>query len=406
MKNRIIFWVLAAVAVIAGFLLFKPASAPVPDEEVGKEEAMEFKAITPNPNLDGEVVLGAVFPLTGNGAAYGLPIQKATELAVEEINAVSGVGGKKMVIRYEDGKCDGKEGLTAAQKLVNVDNVQVIFGGVCSSEVLGMADLVNEKKRVVISPSATSPDITKLGGNYVFRFAPSDALASTVAGRYAVEQVKAKRAAVLSENTDYPQGLRRGFKVEYETQGGRVVLDETWNTGTSDFRTLALKVKNADVDVIYIVPQTPAPGITLLQALKDQGVTATILTAEVLIGRDVAKDNAVLMEGVYGFEAAYNEQGSRAITFANAYKARYGEELAFPFFMANAYSAVYRMKELVEAVGNDGALLVSELARTKDWSGGALDGVSLDSHGDIQWKTYSVKLIKGGEVTETGIFEL
>lgn len=399
MNNKSLLWVILAIVIVGGGILFfssRRASEPVPGKMDGG--SMEAK------NLEGEIVLGAVMPLTGDGAAYGLPIQRATELAVEELNSAGGIDGKKVVIRYEDGKCDGKEALTAAQKLQTVDGVQAIIGGVCSGEVLGMASALNENGTVLLSPSATSPDITEQGGDFVFRLVPSDAFAANVAASFAYDDLGDRRFAVFAEQTDYAQGLRSGFTNAIREKGGEIVLDESWNVGTTDFRTQALKIKNAGVDAVYLVPQTPAPGIAFLEALRDQQVSAVILTAEVMTGRDVAAENAELMEGVYGFEARYSEDDAGASRFLSAYEARYEEKAAFPFFMANAYSSVYLLKELIEAGGNDGAALQQALSELDGWKGGALDSVTFDENGDILWNTYQVKRIRGGEVTDDKVF--
>lgn len=355
---------------------------------------------TNTPALQGEVTLGAILPLTGDGAAYGLPIQKAVNLAVDEINAAGGVGGKKLVVATEDGKCDGKAGAVAAQKLISVMNVPAIIGGACSGETLGFAPIANEQKRVVISPSATSPDITTKGGDYVFRFAPSDALAGKIAAFYALKELGAKRAAIVSENTDYAQGLRKVFFKTFDENGGGIVIDEPYNTGATDFRTVALKIKNGHIDVVYIVPQTPAPGLAIVKALKDQKVEVKLLSSEIFLGLEVAKNNKETLEGVTGFEAFFDDQSVAAKKFADAYKTKYNEELAWPFYQANAYSEVYALKALIENVGASGEKLQAELARLKNWSGGALTNVTLDKDGDIEWKTYSVKKITNGIPTQ------
>lgn len=395
-KNGVSLLIALLVGVGIGYLIWgqkpEPAMAPEAPEKMLA--------------LQGEVTIGAIYPLTGDAAAVGLPVQKATQLAVDEVNAAGGVGGKKLVVAFEDGKCDGKEGATASQKLINVTKVKAILGGVCSGETLGFAPIANENKVVVISPSATSPDITTKGGAYVFRFSPSDALAGKIVAAYAMQDLKASRAAVISENTDYAQGLRRVFVESFSAKGGTVSADEVYSSGTTDFRTQVLKIKNLKVDVVYILPQAPASGIAIVKALKDQKVDAKLLTAEVLIGAEVAKDNKEVLAGVTGFEAFFDEKGDAAAKFASAYKAKYNEELAHAFYQANAYSSVYLVKELIEKNGEDGEKLQAALSTLSGWSGGALSKVTLDKNGDIEWKSYSVKEIKDGVPTQTKVFTL
>lgn len=396
MKNTRFLWWIVAIVLVGVLFYFVSTNKQTADTNTPETVLPP----TPSVELEGEVTIGAVVPLTGEGAAYGLPIQQAIMLAVDEINASTGISKQKLIVKYEDGKCEGKEASTSAQKLVNVDQVQYILGAVCSGETLGLAPIINENKVITISPSATSPDITTKGGEYMFRFAPSDALAGRIAAGYAFDDLGAKTAAVLSENTDYAQALRSVFTKAFKDAGGTIVIDEAYNTGITDFRTQALKIKNAGADIVYILPQTPAPGVAIVKALRDQKMDAPLLTAEVLIGRDVAKENAELMEGVIGFEAFYDEESDRASSFLEKYEARFGEAAPFPLFMANGYSSVYLVKDLIEAHPDDIEAAKTTLSTLEGWAGGALGNVTLDENGDIEWNTYSIRKITDGKVEQ------
>lgn len=403
----------AAAAILAAFgagcaqsapPVAPPAPAPTP-EAVVPTPAPAPEPPKP-PELQGEVTLGAIYPLTGDGAPSGLSFQKAMNLAVDEINANGGVGGKKLVIAVGDGKCDGKASSVAAEKLIKDTNVPAIIGGGCPGETLGIAPAANAYKRVIISPAETSSDITAKGGDYVFRFAPSDAVAGKAAALYALKELGAKRAAIVSEKTDDAQAYRDAFFDGFDNNGGGVYIDETYKSGTTDFRAIALKIKNKDVDVVYVAPQSPASGIAIVKALKDQKILVKILTTAVLTGGDVAKNNADVLEGVRSVEPFFDANGAAVQTFAAAYKAKYGEDPAFPLIQANAYSEVYALKDLLAANGADGEKLQTALASLKDWSGGALTGVTLDKNGDIAWKSFSLKQITAGAATQAKTFKI
>lgn len=352
---------------------------------------------------EGPITIGAVVPLTGDGAAYGIPIQRAGQIALEEINAAGGISGHELKVVWEDGKCEGKEATSAAQKLINIDQVKVIFGGVCSSENLAMADLINPAKVLVISPSATNPDITLKGGDFMFRTSPSDAAAGSVAADYAYKKLEAKKSAVISETKDYAQGLRRVFTENFKALGGEIVADETYNTGDTDMRTQILKIKTAAPEVIYIVPQTPSPGVLILKQLKAQGVEAKLLTAEVMIGRNVVAENKKNMEGLVGIENWFDEKGDLAAKFLAKYKEQYKEDPAFPSFMSNMYSMFYLLKEGVEKQGLDTEKLRDWLYGLKDWKH-ALGSLTLDKNGDPVGLPYSVKKVEGGELKELEVY--
>jgi len=346
--------------------------------------------------LQGSYKIGIMYPLSGDGAAYGIPIQKTTQYAIDEINAKGGINGKKIEPVYEDSKCNPKDGNAAAQKLINIDKVKVIIGGVCSGETLGAAPLANENKVVIISPSATSPDITTKGGDFVFRLAPSDAYAGVVASDYAYNELKARKAAIISEATDYSQGLRRVFKENFAKLGGEIVSDETYNPEDTDFRTQVTKVKASAPDVVYLVPQTVPKGVLLVKQTKEAGINNQLLTAEVLIGRNVIKENAADMEGVIGVEQKFDDKNPKAAPILAKYKQDTKEEVPFPAYMSAAYDIVYLVSDAIAKNGYDGEKIRDYLYNVKNYDG-AVGKVSIDGNGDVVLD-FNVKQIKNGQL--------
>ncbi len=355
--------------------------ACAPTQEMKKEET-------------GKIVLGAMLPLTGDGAAYGEPISRQLMLAVDEINAAGGIDGKMIEIKLEDSKCNPKDGATAASKLIDVDGVKVIFGGACSGETLGAIPIAEQAKVIIISPSATSPKITN-AGDYIFRTAPSDAYAGKVAAEKALA-MGFRKAAIINENGDYPQGLKDTFATVF-SKGGQVVAAESYNPDDTDFKTQILKIKDAKPDVIYVVPQAPPKGVLLIKQLKEQGVAQQLMTAEVLIGRDVVKEHGTDMEGLLGVEAKFDEKGTIASKILDAYRAKYGEP-PFPFYQAAIRDAVYLVVNAIKEHGLDTEKIKEELYATKDWEG-AIGKLSIDENGE-PILDFSIKQVKNGRLVE------
>ena len=123
---------------------------------------------------DDIITIGFIGPLTGDAVSYGEPISNGVRMAVDDINQAGGVNGKMLEVIYEDGRCTNEDALNAAQKLVNIDGVKMIIGGACSGETLAMLPVTEAAGVVVISPSASSPDLTG-AGRFFFRNSPSDA---------------------------------------------------------------------------------------------------------------------------------------------------------------------------------------------------------------------------------------
>ncbi len=376
----------AILGILGLLLVFLVACAPAQKAEEAPE---------PTEAPVEKITLGAMFPLTGDGAAYGEPFSRQMQLAVDEINAAGGIDGKMIEIKLEDSKCNPKDGATAAQKLIEVDKVKVIFGGACSGETLGAAPIAEENKVVLISPSATSPKITE-AGDYIFRTAPSDAYAGKVAAEKALA-MGFKKAAIINENSDYAQGLRDTFATVFAEQGGQIVASESYNPDDSDFKTQILKVAREKPDVVYIVPQAPPKGIILIKQLKELKVDAQLMTAEVLIGEVVVKEHGAEMEGLIGVEAKFDENGALAKQALDAYRAKYGDP-AFGFYQAAMRDAVYLVVDAIKANGLDSDKIKTALYATKDWDG-AIGKLSLDENGEPVLE-YSIKQVKSGQLEE------
>lgn len=362
--------------------------------------------VPPKPEVIADAyTLGVVVPLTGEASSLGLPIQKAIQLAVDQIKAQSGPG-KKVNVVFGDGKCRAEDAATAAQALIDTNHVAAIIGGACSGEVLGLAPVVNKQKVVAMSPSATLADITTKGGPYVYRLAPSDAYAGKLAAAYAANDLNLSRAAVISERTVYAQGLRKSFITAFKLLDGTVPVDETYETGTTDFHEQARKIKEANVDVVYLLPQSGEAGVNILKALADEHVTAKRLTADALLDHELAKERADVMEGVIGFEPYFQEEVTSAEEFVKAYKAAYHEDPAYPFFMSNAYSEVYLFKDMLDKNSGRAEKIPEALYHLKNWNGGSLKDVSFDESGDTQSRTYAVRKIKDGVIETVRTFSL
>lgn len=78
--------------------------------------------------------LGVIAPISGPASAYGEDYVNVVKHYTDAFNASQ--KEYKIEVIVEDGKCGGKDATAAAQKLINVDHVNMIYGGACSSETL------------------------------------------------------------------------------------------------------------------------------------------------------------------------------------------------------------------------------------------------------------------------------
>ena len=88
--------------------------------------------------------IASILPLTGKNGNYGMLIKNGLELAKEEINKNGGIKGRSLEIIYEDDQADPKLAVSATEKIINFDNVPIIFGPWASSSVLAMAPIAEK----------------------------------------------------------------------------------------------------------------------------------------------------------------------------------------------------------------------------------------------------------------------
>ncbi len=377
----------ALIGILSVLLVLLVACAPakVPEEKVA-EQVMEKKAEI--------ITIGAIVPLTGDGAAYGLPMQQVTEIAREEINAAGGINGKMLEIIYEDGKCSAKEGSTAAQKLINVDKVKVILGGLCSGETLGAAPIAEEYKVILFSAASGSPDITA-AGDYIFRNFPSDATSGSKIAAYA--NAKYPKVALLVETTDYAQAIAGVFRKAYS---GEIIADEKYASEETDFKTQLTKIRGKRPNAVYIVPQTPQKFGILLKQKKELGMASIpLLTNEFAAAEDILKEYSAEIEGAVYAEPAFNPDTQAAQALFDKIKAKHGELSGAlpPFYFATMYDAVYIMKEALTQSEQPDDIKASLYAiKGRESVAGSL---TIDENGDPVLE-YVLRTIKGGKPME------
>lgn len=324
------------------------------------------------------IKIGFVGVLSGDAASYGETEKNATELALEEINSNGGINGRAVNVVYEDGKCNGKDATGAAQKLIDIDKVKIILGGTCSAETLAMAPITEKNKILLFSSFSSNPEITN-SGDYVFRNSPSD----IDVAKLDVETISKlfKKIAIISENTDYSQGVRTVMKSIFEKGTITIVADEVYSGSTSDFRTILTKIKNANPEVLYVNPGASAKsgGIIVKQA-RELGFAMPIHGNFSLGTQDSLNAGGKFMDGVVISDGSkLSDKGDILLI---KYKNKFGKMPAVDLLMSAAYDRVYLIKDAISKNGYDTDGIRDYLYALKNYNG-ILGNYSFDKNGDI-----------------------
>jgi branched-chain amino acid transport system substrate-binding protein len=218
-------------------------------------------------------------------------------------------------------------------------------------------------------------------GKYVFRTCPSDALAGEAAAEYAFNKLKSRTAGVIYQNKEYPQALKQVFVNNFALLGGKIIFEEIFETGTTDFSSIAEKAKINSVDVIYLLPQSPTPGFMLIKSLKETGVQSQLLTADAMMVRETFQEQGEILEGLIGLEAIFDANQPKTKHFIESFKSTYHLEPAYPSYMAGAYDIIYLLKTVMENSPDDADSQAQYLYDLQDWEG-AVGHLNFNSNGD------------------------
>jgi len=346
---------------------------------------------------DPEIVkIGFAGPLTGPVARVGKDLQYGAQLALDEENAKHPViGGKpvKYVLDVQDDQADPHVAVQVAQKLVDDGAVGVIghYNSGCS---IPASAVYHNANIAMITPGSTNPALTQQGYANVFRTMGNDGIGGVIAGKFAVEQLKAKRIGIIDDRTAFGQGLADAFEKGAKAANGNIVDREFTNDKAVDFRAILTTLKQKNVDVIFF-GGLDEQGAMLAKQMRTLGMPAR------LFGAGALKSNAFLQiagpagEGTQDLEPgpALDKLPS-AQEFAKRYKARFNQdvELYAPF----AYDAALAMiKAIRDADSLDRAKIVASFPKVTVV--GVTGNIAFDPHGDLIKPPYTLFEVQQGQ---------
>lgn len=351
----------------------------------------ETKEVSAKKEVEADTVkIGLIAPQTGPVAQYGIAVMNAVNLAVEEVNATDGINGKKVEIVVYDNKADATESINIFNRLVENDKIVALVGPVISSTSLAVAPIANEKGIPMITPTATSLEVTP-GYDYVFRACYTDPYQGGTVAKYAVENLKSKKAAILyNSSDDYSAGVADAFKEVYEAAGSTITNFEGYTSDDVDFKAILTKVKENKPDVIFIPDYYNNVGLIAGQ-ITEVGMQAQLLGADGWDG--VQGDYADVVEGgIFCNHYAADDESAIVQDFVKAYTDKFNET---PNALAAlGYDGANTLLEAIKSAGStDGKVILEKLNETD--REGVTGKVTFDKDGNPVKSITMIKIENG-----------
>ncbi len=314
------------------------------------------------------IQIGEYGSMTGSEATFGISTHRGVEMAIEEKNKAGGVKGRQLNLISLDNQGKTGESAAAVTRLITQNKVVAVIGEVASSRSLEAAPIAQQYKIPMISPSSTNPKVTEVG-DHIFRVCFIDPFQGTVMAKFAIENLKAKRVAILRDvKSDYSVGLANYFAETLKAMGGEVVVDQSYQSGDIDFKGQLTAIRSKKPDAIFVPGYYTEVGLVARQA-KQLGLKVPLLGGD---GWDSSKLYEIGKEAINGnyFSNHYTTESTDPVTqdFIKRYKERYNETP--DGLAALGYDSARILIEAMErATTIDSKNIRDEIAKTKDYAG-------------------------------------
>jgi branched-chain amino acid transport system substrate-binding protein len=318
---------------------------------------------------DGDAVrIGHFASLTGDTATFGRSADRGIRMAIEEVNARGGVLGRPIEVITEDDRSVTEEARSAAQKLIQRDEVVALLGEVASSRSLAAAPEAQRTRVPMISPASTNPRVTEVG-DYVFRTCFIDPFQGAVMARFAHGDLRAKRVAILFDfKQDYSVGLADFFRKTFRELGGEIVADERYTSGDIEFRAQLTTIRGTSPDAIFVPGYYTEVGLIAKQA-RELGIQVPLLGGDGWDSEKTLEIGGPAVEGYY-FSTHYaaDSDDPHVRDFVKRYQEK-NQEL--PDAMAAlGYDAAHILADAIARAGTtDGQALRDSIAATRGFAG-------------------------------------
>jgi branched-chain amino acid transport system substrate-binding protein len=348
------------------------------------------------------ITIGYFGDLSGPTFNFGQSAINGMLLAVDQINLAGGINGRRVDVVIDDDKGSPEEAARLAGKLIDQNKVVAIIAGGTSGNSRAAAPKAQADKIPLISPSSTDPAVTQVG-DYIFRACFVDAFQGEVMARFAVNTLKAKKAAILFDfNSPYGRGLTDYFELSFSKLGGQIVGKLSYTQGDADFKGQLSQFQASAPDVIYIPGYYGDVAVIVKQA-RMLGLNQPLLGTDGWDAPELWQLGGDALNNTYITTHYSVDDPSPAIQkFVHEYSLLYGN-LAPDAHAALAYDAMRVLADAITRAGTtESAKLRDALAQTKDFPG-VTGVISMDANRNAVKPAVVLKLQDGKSIYQETI---
>jgi branched-chain amino acid transport system substrate-binding protein len=291
--------------------------------------------------------IGFLMPLTGGSGKLGQMMMEGSTLAVEEVNAAGGAGGRPIELFPEDSQALAKQAIAGFKRLADYNKTEVIFTG-WTTVVSAVAPLAEQSKVMLLSASTASPAIRGISPYFQSTWMFDDETVKLILP-YAKDKLNVKKLAVLTVVSDLGTALAKSVRAEWERIGGAVSAEEVHQQAEANFRPILLKLVNSKPDAIYLTSSNGKQLAQIVRQARELGYKGIFLSYGAFEDPEVLALGAQA-DGCYYTSPAFDAGSGNPATkkFVDAFQKKYAR--VPNVHQANHYDLIYLYKTVADGL--------------------------------------------------------
>ena len=326
-----------------------------------------------------EILIGAAGPFSGSNASLGDQLKRGVEMAVDDINATGGLRGERLAVKLADDGCDPKKAVEVATDFVSA-GVKFVAGHYCSGSSIPASKVYETAGVIEISPASTHPKYTDDGGWNVLRTCPRDDAQGTVAAQLVLSHFSGREVAILNDQSPASRDLTSRFRETLAAASVTPVVDESYKPGAKDYGELALQLREAATEVVYL-GGSYVESAMIVRALRDLGSEAQFISGDQLVTEDFGKLAKDAAEGTLMTFTYDPQRFAEARSVLERFKAADQNPEGFTLY---AYSAVQVWVAGAIATGGTDSARIARWLRAGNRVKTVTGEISFDAKGDLR----------------------
>lgn len=327
-------------------------------------------------------VVGVILPSTGAASTYGESLESGMRLAITDARAAGQLPAEFEVL-WADSGSSPERAVAELERLTTERDVRFVLGGATSAEARAMIPKLEDLDVILLSPSASAPDISRESRNF-FRIYPSDSLEGNTAGNFLYDRLGQEKVVLYVGDSEYARGIEPEFRKQYEEALGGTVVARIDLTDPDWQQQSAQALRSSGAGAVFIIAYAEQD-LAVLRHLREVGFEGRILATSAFYSSRVIHEAGDLADGLLFPLPPFDRTSDKepVVSFVHRYMETY--QRPPDVYAAHGYDAMRLAVDVLEMAKPPET---SEIRRALSFGLSEFSGVTgpilFDDYGDVK----------------------